>query len=110
MQSKRVNSEELMDARLTRALERKPAVDVPADFAVRVAQQVPLRGAVRLPTARYGPTAMRVGMAVLVVVLVAVATRSSGQTVLGVMLEWILCAELVALAVWLGGVWRPMES
>ena len=32
------------------------------------------------------------------------------RTMFGTTLEWILCAELVALAAWLGGVWKPMES
>jgi hypothetical protein len=33
-----------------------------------------------------------------------------GRTMFGVALEWILCAELAGLAIWLGGMWKPMES
>jgi hypothetical protein len=40
---------------------------------------------------------------VLVFALVVVAMHSTGRGVFGIALEWVLCAELVALAVWLGG-------
>jgi hypothetical protein len=110
MQSERMNEADSMDARLTCALERKPAVDVPAGFAARVAQQVPVRRPVVAPAARVGLVAAWIGMGILLVALVVVATHSTGHAVLGVTLEWILCAELVVLAAWLGGVWKPMES
>ena len=110
MQSERMNEGDTIDARLTRALERKPAVDVPAEFAARVAAQVPVRRAVAVVPARYGFLAARVGMAVLSVALVVMAMRTTGHSVLGVALEWLLCAELAGLAGWLGGVWRPVRS
>jgi hypothetical protein len=48
---------------------------------------------------------MRISMAVLVIALVVVAMLAGGRSsVLGVALEWVLCAELVALALWLSGV------
>jgi hypothetical protein len=83
---------------------------VPAGFAARVAGQVPVRRAVAVPTARYGLLAARIGMGVLLLALVVLAMRSTGRTIFGVVLEWILCAELAGLAAWLSGVWRPMES
>jgi hypothetical protein len=44
-------------------------------------------------------------MAVLVIAMVAVAMHAGQRSsVFGTMLEWMLCAELVGLAVWLGGV------
>jgi len=47
--------------------------------------------------ARYGVMAMRISMAVLVIALVVVAMLVGGRSsVLGVALEWVLCAELVA--------------
>jgi hypothetical protein len=110
MQSERMNEGDTIDARLTRALERKPAVDVPAEFAARVAAQVPVRRAVALPPARYGLLAARVGMGVLLVALVVLAMRSTGHPVLGEALEWVLCAELAGLALWLSGVWKPVWS
>jgi hypothetical protein len=110
MQHERMSDVDSMDERLTRALERKPAVDVPAGFAALVAGQVPVRRAFAVPTARYGLLAARIGMGVLLLALVAVAMHSTGRTVFGVALEWILCAELAGLAAWLGGMWKPMES
>jgi hypothetical protein len=114
MQDERMSDVDSMDERLTRALERKLAVDVPAGFAARVAGQVPgqvpVRRAVAVPTARYGLLAARIGMAVLVVALVVLAMRHADDTVFGITVEWILCAELVGLAAWLGGVWKLTES
>jgi hypothetical protein len=110
MQSERMNDGDGIDTRLTHALERKPAVDVPADFAARVAAQVAARREVAVVPARYGLMTARIGMAMLLVALMVVATRSIGHTVFGVTLEWILCAELAALAAWLSGVWKPMRS
>jgi hypothetical protein len=110
MQSERVNEVDSMDARLTRVLERKPAVDVPADFAARVVAQVPVRRAVVVVPARYGLLAARAGMAVLLAALVVVAMRTTGHSVFGMAVEWVLCAELAGLAVWLSGVWKPMRS
>ena len=110
MRDERMSDVDSMEERLTRALERKPAVDVPAGFAARVAGQVPVRRAVAVPTARYGLLAARIGMAVLVVALVVLAMRHADDTVFVITVEWILCAELVGLAAWLGGVWKLTES
>jgi hypothetical protein len=109
MQSERMNEVDSMDARLTRALERKPAVAVLAEFAARVAAQVPVRRAIAVPTPRYGLMAARIGMGLLLLALVGLAMRSTVHTVFGVALEWILCAELAGLALWLSGVWKPVR-
>ena len=110
MRDERMSDVDSMEERLTRALERKPKVDVPAGFAARVAGQVPVRRVVAVPTARYGLLAARIGMGVLLLALVVVAMHFPGRTMFGVALEWILCAELAGLAIWLGGMWKPMES
>jgi len=99
-----------MEERLTRALERKPAMDVPAGFAARVAGQVPVRRAVTVPVARYGLLMVRISVGVLLVALMVVAMHSAGHTMVRLALEWILCAELAGLATWLGGMWEPVES
>jgi hypothetical protein len=94
-----------LDLRVTRALERVPEVTIPAEFAARVAAQVPKRREMAARPARYGWMAMRSSMAVLVIAMVAVAMHAGQRSsVFGTMLEWMLCAELVGLAVWLGGV------
>jgi hypothetical protein len=94
---------DLLDVRVVRALERKAEVDVPAGFAARVAGQAPMRRMIAVTPARYGLMAARIGMAVLLLALVVVAMRSAGHTVFGVVLEWLLCAQLMGLSLWLGG-------
>jgi hypothetical protein len=93
-----------LEERVTRALERAPEVTIPAGFAARVAGQVPVRRAFAARPARYGLMAMRISMAVLVLALVVVAMLAGGRGAIGIALEWVLCAELVGLAVWLSGV------
>jgi hypothetical protein len=110
MQDERMKNADTVDELLTRALEKKPEVEVPAGFAARVAGQVPARPMVAVPTARYGLMAERIGMAALLVALVVLAMRSADHTVFGIALEWALCAELAGLAAWLTGVWKPIES
>ena len=110
MRSERMSDVDSMEERLMRALERKPAVDVPAGFAAQVAAQVPTRREVAAPAARYGLLAAWIGLGVLLLALVVLAMHSTGHTMFGVALEWMLCAELAGLALWLGGMWKPMEN
>jgi len=95
-----------LEERVTRALERAPEVTIPADFAVRVAGRLPVRRAFTARPSRYGLLAMRISMVVLVLALVVVAMHSTGRGVFGIALEWVLCAELVALALWMSGAWN----
>jgi hypothetical protein len=95
-----------LEMRVLRALEARPEVSVPADFAARVAGHVPARSVAVLTPARYGMIALRVAMAVLVVTLVAVSVRSGHPSPIGLAVEWILCAQLVALALWRSGTWK----
>jgi hypothetical protein len=99
-----------LEMRVLRALEAKPGVSVPADFAARVASRVPARRLGAVAPARYGMIAMRVAMAVLVVALVIVAMRSGDRGAVGLAVEWILGAQLVALAMWRSGMWERSES
>jgi len=93
-----------LEERVVRELERVPEVTIPAEFAARVAGRLPVRRAFTARPARYGLMAMRTSMAVLVLALVTVAMHAGGRSVFGLALEWVLCAELVALALWMGGV------
>jgi len=92
-----------LEERMVRALERVPEVTIPADFAARVAGRLPVRRAIAVTPARYGLLAMRICMALLVLALVVVAMHSGARSVFGIVLEWVLCAELVALAMWMSG-------
>ncbi|MGP8259492.1 MAG: hypothetical protein ACLQM6_06005 [Acidobacteriaceae bacterium] len=97
------DGKDALEQRVIRALERVPEVNVPEGFAARVAGQLPQRRAV-ITTTSYGLMAIRISMAVLVLALVVVAMHATGRGVIGIALEWVLCAELVGLALWLGGV------
>jgi len=94
-----------MDARLVRALEARPAVEIPAGFAARVAGQLPERRSVSLTPRHYGRNAVVACLALLAVVLLALALRGTNGTALGVAVEWFVCAMFVTLAIWLGA-WR----
>ena len=96
-----------LEERVVRELERVPEVRIPAEFAARVAGQLPQRRTFAARPARYGLMAMRISMAALVIALLAVAMHATGRSsVLGIALEWVLCAELVGLAIWLSGAWN----
>ena len=96
--------EDALEERVVRALERVPEVRIPAEFAARVAGRVPKRREIAVRPARYGLMAMRISVAVLVLALVVVAMHATVRSVIGIALEWVLCVELVTLAVWLSGV------
>jgi hypothetical protein len=93
-----------LDQRIVRALETAPRLQVPADFAVRVASQLPSRRPVSLTPTHYGKNAMLAGIAVTLAALVVLALHSTGDAAFGV-LESLLFAQFIAFAVWLT-VWR----
>ena len=98
--------------RMTRALERAPAVAVPADFAARLMARLPERKAPRVPAGsewfvrrtHYGRNAMLAG-AVLLCCLLVVAASNRGSVVWE-MAEWIALAQLGGIALWRGLAWR----
>jgi hypothetical protein len=90
---------EALDQRIVRALETGPEPQIPADFAARVASQLPARRPVSLTPTHYGYNAMLAGIVVLLAALVALALHSTGQTAFG-LLESLLFAQFIALAVW----------
>jgi hypothetical protein len=93
-----------LEQRLTHALEAAPAVRIPADFAARVARRLPsplpVRQPVSLTPARYGPTMLVVGIAVLFAALLAVALHAEPHSVVGMTIEWLLFAQFIALTAW----------
>ena len=99
-----------LDERIVRALERAPDVTVPAEFAARVAGRLPERRAFAVRPARYGLMAMRISMAALVIALLLVAMYAGQRgNVVARSMEWLLCIELVGLAVWQGRVYKLFE-
>jgi len=95
---------EHLDQRIVRALETAPRPQIPADFAARVASRLPARRPVSLTPTHYGQNAMLVGIGVTLVALVVLALHSTGHATFG-LLESLLFAQFIALALWLT-VWR----
>jgi hypothetical protein len=95
---------EHLDQRLVRALEIAPELEIPADFAARVASRLPTRRPVSITPTHYGQNAMLIGTVVTLVALLVLALHSTGHAALG-LLESLLFAQFIALAVWLS-VWR----
>ena len=95
--------ERAFEERIVAELERVPDLSfaVPADFAARVAAQVPARPSVVVAPTYYGRAAMWCCFAILLVVLVVLAAKGLGQTTFGTAIEWALCAQFLAIAIWL---------
>lgn len=96
--------ERVFDERIIAELERVPDLSavVPADFAARVAAKVPAKRAVSVSVRQthYGWTVMWCCFAVLLAAMVIVATRGLGHSAIGTAVEWTLCAQFLALAIW----------
>lgn len=90
-----------LERRIVLALESAPRVEIPADFAARIARQLPARPAVVLTPGRYGQRAAVACLAVLLVLILALAHRAAGSSLYWFSIESIFCAQFALLAVWL---------
>jgi hypothetical protein len=99
-------AEKLLDQRIVRALEAAPQPRIPADFAARVASQLPASRPVSLTQTHYGNKAVLIVMLVTLVALITLALRSAGGAAGFGLVESLLCTEFIALAVWFG-IARP---
>lgn len=91
-----------LEAAITRALDRKPEVAVPADFAARVRAALPAQPKVRARRS-VGQMAAVTGAVVLLAGLCALAPHvrpSFGSVAFD--LEMVLMVELMGVAAWLG--------
>ena len=102
MSDETVSAERQLDQRLVRALETRPKVTIPADFAGRVASHLPPRKVPTLTPRHYGRKAMVACIIALALAMLALASNHIERSVFGVALEWILCAQFLVLVVWLG--------
>jgi hypothetical protein len=101
------------EERVTQALERAPAVAVPADFAARVMARLPERKVAGVPAGRglfvrrthYGRNAM-LAVAVLLCCLLVAATVGHGGGIARQLAEWTALAQLAGIALWCGLAWR----
>jgi hypothetical protein len=91
---------QLLETRITLALETAPRSEIPPDFAARVAAQMPPLTAVTLTPRGYGRNAAILCMAVLLALIFAFAHRAAASP-LWTSMEWIFCAQFALVAVWL---------
>jgi hypothetical protein len=99
-------AEELLDQRIVRALEAAPQLRIPADFAARVASQLPASRPVSLTQTHYGNKAVLIVMVATLVAVVTLALRAATAPASVGLVESLLCTEFIALAVWFG-IARP---
>jgi hypothetical protein len=103
MNSKLVNraADDELDLHILRALETAPSVEVPADFAARVASRLPVRRRpVSLTATHYGRNAVFLGMILSLVVLIALSLSSGRHATFG-LAESLLLTQFIMLTVWL---------
>jgi hypothetical protein len=93
--------EDELDQRILRALETAPSVEIPADFAARVASRLPARRRpVSLTPTHYGQNAVFLGMILTLVVLIALTLHNGRHATFG-LAESLLLTQFLALTVWL---------
>ncbi len=90
-----------LDARILRALETAPRLEIPSDFAARVAQQLPPRPVAILSPARYGYRAGVACLIVLLALILAFARRAMGTSIFWLSMESLFCAQFALVVVWL---------
>jgi hypothetical protein len=90
-----------LDARIIVALETAPRPEIPAGFAARITRQLPPRPALVLTPVRYGRRAAAACLVVLMVLMLAFARPANPGSLYWFSIEFIFCAQFVALAVWL---------
>jgi len=92
------------EAKLTRALEQQPVVDVPAEFAARVRAALPAQMPVRARAAvRVSRVAAVVSGAVLLAAMCWLAPHSSASFRSAAFdMELVLLAELAGVVAWMG--------
>ena len=92
---------DLLETRILLALETAPAPEIPADFAARVARQLPSRPAVFLTPKRNGQRAALACLVMLLGLMLGFANRATGTSLYWFSLESIFGAQFALLDVWL---------
>ena len=90
-----------LENRIILVLEAAPRTEIPADFAARVAAELPPRAEVVLTPGRYGQRAAFACLVLLLPLMLAIAHRATGTSLYWFSIESIFCAQFVLLAVWL---------
>lgn len=88
-----------LDLHILRALETAPIIEIPADFAARVARKLPARRPVSLTPTHYGQNAVFLGMILTLVLLIALTLHNGRNATFG-LAESLLLTQFVVLTVW----------
>jgi hypothetical protein len=93
-----------LEARIVDELEHLPetSATIPVDFAKRVAAKIPARRSLRGRSTHYGRAVMGISLAVLFAMLVVLAGKGFEGSTTGLVIEWTLCVQFLAIAVWMG--------
>jgi hypothetical protein len=95
----------VLEQRLTHALEAPPKLSIPSDFAARVAGRLPATvRPITVTATHYGYNAILISMVLLMAVLVAMASHATRSALEDTML-WLVFGQFIALTVWFSG-WR----
>jgi len=92
---------DLLEKRIVLALETAPQPEIPADFAARIARQLPPRPTVVLTPKRNGQRAAVACLVLLLGLMLAYAHRATGTSFYWFSLELTFCAQFALLTVWL---------
>lgn len=90
-----------LDVEVTAALEAKPSISIPLDFAARVAANLPKRRRVKRRWQHWGLLTASLIVAVLLLVAV-LAHPHSADTLIGQISMGLVAAEIAGIALWLG--------
>ncbi|MGC2161726.1 MAG: hypothetical protein WA634_07460 [Silvibacterium sp.] len=94
-----------LDATVTQALDAKPEVAIPADFAARVAAGLKVSGTEKRVAAQRSPHWGLLTASLLVaagMIAVAVADPNSAHTRMGIVFMALVVTEIAGIALWLG--------
>ena len=91
-----------LEEQIVQALERRPRVEIPADFAARIARDLPpMHGGLTLTPRRYGYVAAAACLVVLIALMVVFAHRLTFASQYWIWVESTFCVQFALLAVWM---------
>ena len=99
----------VFEDRLDEALDTAPSVLIPEGFAARVAGLVPPSMPVPKLRQAYSRSSILAGAVVLMLAILVLAPHAVAGATFAITLEWILCAQLSLLALYValpGSAWR----
>lgn len=100
-----------MDAWLTMALDAKPEVAIPADFAARVVAGLPVELPARqekriaVHTQRHWGVISAMAVALVVLVVCFLGPKPTGNSWVAGVFVMLVASEIAGLALWLGPKW-----